>query len=308
MASPPVPPPVINVLLDAAINSTVDLEAHVFGLNAIFRGDTGCKIEIIAHLRALIDLVESEGGDFVNRLDALSPAVKTQMDRLSASSDETEKALNGAASAAPAVTTAAQTMRSHAQQVVAAIASERQEARAAMQEGLEHARESAAAVLAAAEQLTKLLAERMEAARQALNHLRETVAQTRADMAAAAERLEQAAGRAEAAATAGTELYLAGIDALMNEEANDLTTFANAMVEAHNRTVVPVRRRLTEEQPEALEELVESVREATIGILTLCQERDDKLVETADACVEESDKGDSILDHIVTVVEIVLTL
>lgn len=298
----------LNRLFELTLDAVTMLDGHAFTLLAIFRGDTGCDIELIARMRGLFEKVEEGGEDIVQRLVDLAGKVETTQTELTAAGDAAEAALRDVAAEAPTVGTAADAMETDTLEKSAEIEKERETASTMLQEEMSNAREDSARALAAAEALAALLSTRIEETRRSMGELRQAVDQATADLSAAAQRFLDAAAEVDRTVTADAIAYRAGIDALMQQEASALISLANQKVEAHNGTLGPLRQRLTQDEPRELHDAINAVVASMQQILRLCDERDDQLVQSAEKCEPLAEEGSSTFDQIVQFTEFVLTI
>lgn len=298
----------LTQLFELTLDAVTMLDGHAFTLLAIFRGDTGCDIELIARMRSLADKVEQHGEDIVQRLVDLTGKVETSEQDLDTAGDAATAALRNVAAEAPEVTSGADAMDTDTLEKTAEIAKEREAASDMLDDEMSHSREDATRTLAATEALAALLSTRIEETRKSMDELRAAVQQATADLGAAAQRFLDAAAEVDRVATADGIAYRAGIDALAQQGASSLTGLANRKVQAHNGTLGPLRQRLTEDEPRELHEAVNAVIVSMQQILRLCDERDDQLVQSAEKCEPLAEQGSSTLDTIVQLTDFVLTI
>jgi hypothetical protein len=298
----------LTQLFELTLDAVAMLDGHAFTLLAIFRGDTGCDIELIARMRSLADKVEQHGEDIVQRLVDLTGKVDTSEQDLDTAGDAATTALRNAAAEAPDVGSRADAMDTDTLEKAAEIAKEREAASDMLDDEMSHAREDAARTLAATEALAALLSTRIEETRRSMGELRAAVQQATTDLGAAAQRFLDAAAEVDRVATADGIAYRAGIDALAQQGASSLTGLANRKVQAHNATLGPLRQRLTEDEPRELHEAVNAVIVSMQQILRLCDERDDQLVQSAEKCEPLTEQGSSTLDTIVQLTDFVLSI
>jgi predicted RNA-binding protein len=298
----------INELFKQTLDAVTMLDGHAFTLLAIFRGDTGCDIELIARMRNLFDKVDQHGEDIVQRLVDLTGKVETTEKELDTAGNAAETALKDVAGQAPEVSARADAMDTDTLEKTAEIAKEREAAATLLDDEMSHAREDAARTLAAAEALAALLSTRIEETRRSMAELRAATQKAAADLDAAARRFLDAAAEVDRTVAADAIAYRAGIDALAQQAASSLTGLANQKVEAHNHCLGPLRQRLTEDEPRELHEAVAAVTVSMQQILRLCDERDDRLVQAAEKCEPLAEQGSSTLDRIVQFTDFILTI
>src|SRR5688572_1055222 len=154
-------PAPINELFKQTLDAVAMLDGHAFTLLAIFRGETGCDVELIAHMRALFDKVDQHGEDIVQRLIDLTGKVETTEKELDTAGNAAESALQAVAAKAPEVSSRADAMDTDTLEKTAEIAKEREAATTLLDDEMSHAREDAARTLAAAEALAALLSTRI---------------------------------------------------------------------------------------------------------------------------------------------------
>jgi hypothetical protein len=301
-------PAPINDLFEKTLDAVTVLDGHAQALLAIFRGDTGCDIELLARMRSLFDKVEQHGEDIVQRLIDLTGKVETTEKELDAAGDAAETALKRVATEAPEVASRADAMDTDTLDKTAEIAKERETASSLLDDEMSHAREDAARTLAAVEALAALLSTRIEETRRSMGALQEASRKAAADLGAAAQRFLDAAAEVDRTVTADAIAYRAGIDALVQQGASSLTGLANRKVQAHNGRLGPLRQRLTEDEPGELQQAVVAVVASMQQILRLCDERDDRLVQSAEKCEPLAEQGSSTLDQIVRFTDFVLTI
>jgi hypothetical protein len=298
----------LNRLFELTLDAVALLDGHAFTLLAVFRGEAGCDIELIARMRSLVGKVEEEGEGIVQRLVDLTGKVEAAEQELDTAGDAAETALKNVAAEAPEVGARADAMDSDTLEKTAEVAKEHEAASALLEDEMSHAREDAARTLAASEALAALLSTRIEETRRSMGELREASRKAAADLDAAAQRFLDAAAEVDRTVTADGIAYRAGIDALAQQGASSLTGLANQKVEAHNGTLGPLRQRLTEDEPRQLHEAVVAVVGSMQQILRLCDERDDQLVQSAEKCEPLAEQGSSTLDRIVQFTDFVLTI
>lgn len=295
----------LNELFERTQEAVTILDSYAQTMLAIFRGETGCKIELLAHTRGVVEAVEQSGEDVVQRLTNLAADVEGSERDLAAASDAAEGALRDVAAAAPEVDARASAAETDAAEKNAEIARERDAALALLDDEMPNAREDAARTLAAAEALAALLSTRVEETRAAMAELQTSVQEAAAELGAAARRFLDAAAEVERTTAYDAVAYRAGIDALVQQAASSMTSLANRKVEAHNGTLGPLRQRLTEDEPQELAEAVSAAIVAMQPLLRLCDERDDALVRSAEKCEPLAEDGSGVLEKIVEITDFV---
>jgi chromosome segregation ATPase len=298
----------LEELFKQALDAVTMLGGEAMSLHAIFSGDTGCGISLIAHMRAFIELVENEGKECIQLIGNLALNVEHSEHDLTTAGDAAEAALKQVHDDAPNVTTHAEAVETHTHDKATEIEHERTEATTLLKEGMVHAREDAARVRQAAEALGALLSTRIEETRTAMGELQHAVQEAGTELAAAAQRFQEAAAEVDRVATADSGLYVAAMDALAHQAATHLTSFANVKVDAHNETVGPLRQRMTLDEPRALNEMVQDVVQHMQQILRLCDERDDALVSSAESLEPMAHAATGRFEQILQFTDLVLSL
>jgi chromosome segregation ATPase len=298
----------LEMLFKLTLDAVALLGGRAFTILAIFRGETACDIELIARMTELVKIVEEGGEDCIQRLHDLAAKVEAAEAELAAAGDAAEGAMGHVAEQAPTVTARADAVDTDAVEKKGEVDKELAAATTLLEDETSGAREDSGRALEAAEALAALLSTRIEETRRSMGELRQAVQQAGADLAAAAQRFQEAAAEVDRTCTADAVRYRAGIDALMQEGATHLTSLANKKVEAHNGTLGPLRQRMTVDEPRDLHETMAAVAVSMQQIIRLCDERDDQLVQSAEKCEPLAEQGSSTLGTLVKLTEYVVTI
>lgn len=298
----------LNELFKLALDALAELAGNASSLGMILRGDLSCGVELVPHVRQLMDIVEQKSEDCIQQLDSIATNVESATSDLEKASDAAEQALQAVAKAAPDVSTRADALSTHTTEVVTEVAHEKAKATSTVDEGMSNAREDAARAIQAAEALAAVLSTRIEETRKAMEELSQAIHDSRTLIGTATQKFLDAQAEVSRNMQAGAHLYRGGIDALMNAEATHLTSLANHKVEAHNLLMGPLRLRFQEEEPAALHAMVDAVAEHMAAIIAECDQRDDAVRLAAEKCEPHADKGETDLEKFLDLVHFVVTL
>ena len=81
----------LNELFERALDVVAQLAGNASSLNAILRGDTGCGVELMPHVRELMDTIEHKSEECIQQLDSIATNVAASTADLVKASDATDR-------------------------------------------------------------------------------------------------------------------------------------------------------------------------------------------------------------------------